>query len=93
MEKKQRRKQAAALRYDPQTDAVPILSAFGEGYMAERIVETAAAHGVPVTEDANLAAMLSKMSVGDNIPPQLYEVVARVLVFIGDVDKYYGAMK
>lgn len=93
MDEKKKRKQAAALKYDPEQDAVPILSAYGEGFVAEKILAQAQEHDIPVMEDANLASMLSKLSVGDNIPPQLYEVVARILVFVGDVDRYYGAAK
>lgn len=83
--KKKRR--AAALRYDPGQDDVPVLTAFGEGHVAERIIASADEAGVPVVEDESLASMLAKLSVGDQIPPQLYEVVAKVLVFIGDVDR------
>ena len=84
------KKRAAALKYDPNNDAVPILSAFGEGYVAERIIETAEEHGVPVLPDPNLAGMLSKLSVGDDIPPALYEVVAKILIFVGEMDRGYG---
>ncbi len=93
MSDKKKKKQAAALRYDPGRDDVPVLTAYGEGYMAEKMLQEAEEHGVPVMEDQNLASMLSKLSVGDNIPPQLYEVVARILVFVGETDRYYGAVK
>lgn len=89
-EKKGKRRQAAALRYDPEQDAVPVLSAFGEGHVADRIIEAAEESGVPVMEDGGLAAVLAKLSVGDQIPPQLYEVVAGILVFVGQVDHSYG---
>ncbi|NLB29137.1 MAG: flagellar biogenesis protein [Clostridiales bacterium] len=82
--------QAAALRYDPERDDVPVLAAFGEGLVAERIIETAETCGVPVTADRHLASVLSKLSVGDQIPPQLYEVVAKLLVFVGEMDRGYG---
>ena len=81
---------AAAISYDPQVDDVPILTAFGEGYLAEKIVAVAKESGIPVLPDSNLSSMLSKISVGDEIPPELYEVVAKVLVFVGEVDKSYG---
>ena len=84
-------KRAAALRYDPDHDDVPVLSAFGEGFMAERIIERAQESGVPVLPDPNLAAMLAKLSVGDDIPPALYEVVARVLLFVGELNSRYGS--
>ena len=84
-------KRAAALKYDPARDAVPVLSAFGEGFMAEKIIETAEEAGVPIVPDADLSAMLSQMSVGDDIPAVLYEAVAKVLLFVGDLDREYGA--
>ena len=81
---------AAALRYKPEEDEAPILAAFGEGYIAEKIVSVAKESGVPVHEDSSLASMLSKVSIGDEIPPQLYQVVAQVLVFVSEADKGYG---
>lgn len=87
---KAKKKQAAALRYDPDRDDVPVLAAVGEGFVAEKIIEKAAEHGIPVVEDAGLASVLAKMSAGDYIPPQLYEVVAKILVFISQTDKGYG---
>ena len=83
-------RRAAALKYDPETDDVPVMTAFGEGFMADRIIERAVEHGVPVMPDPDLASMLSKMSVGDEIPPELYEVVARVLLFVSKLDSDYG---
>lgn len=91
MAEKKQRKQAAALRYDPARDDVPVFAAYGEGHIAEKMLESAEEHGIPVMEDKSLASMLSKLSVGDNIPPQLYEAVARILVFVGEADKRYGA--
>lgn len=91
MSEKNSKKRAAALSYDPSKDAVPILAAYGEGHVAERIIETAEQAGVPVLPDPSLASMLSKMSVGDEIPPSLYEVVAKVLVFVSEMDREYGA--
>jgi len=83
-------KRAAAISYDRENDEVPILAAFGEGYLADRIVSAARESGVPVVEDPDTAALFSKVSVGDEIPPAMYEVVARVLVFISEMDRKYG---
>ena len=83
-------KRAAAISYDPDRDDVPILSAFGEGYLAQKIVAVAKESGVPVLPDPGLASMLSRMSVGDEISPDLYEAVAKVLVFVGEIDRKYG---
>ena len=81
---------AAALSYDPAENDVPILAAFGEGHIARKIVEVAKESGVPVLPDPNLSSMLSKISVGDEIPPEMYEAVAKVLVFVSEVDRGYG---
>ena len=81
---------AAAISYDPADHDVPILSAFGEGYMAQKIVEIARESGVPVLPDPGLASMLARHSVGDEISPELYEAVAKVLVFVSEMDRSYG---
>ena len=90
MAENQLKKRAAALKYDPNEDEVPILTAFGQGIVAERIVAAAEEHGVPVMPDPSLTNMLSKLSVGDDIPPALYEAVAKILIFVGEMDSKYG---
>ena len=85
-----RGKRAAALSYDPDRHDAPVLAAFGEGYLAEKIVEIAKESGVPVVPDPTLSSMLSKVGVGDEIPEELYEAVAKVLLFVSEVDKSYG---
>lgn len=81
---------AAAISFDPEQNEVPILSAFGEGYLAQKIVSVARESGVPVVPDQGLSSMLSKISVGDDIPPELYEAVAKVLVFVSEIDQSFG---
>ena len=83
-------KRAAAISYDPDKNSAPILAAFGEGHLAEKIVAVAKESGVPVLPDPSLASMLSKISVGDEIPEELYEAVAKVLVFVSEIDRSYG---
>jgi flagellar biosynthesis protein len=89
-ETKKTKKRAAAISYEPENDNAPILAAFGEGYLAEKIIKTGKEAGIPVMRDPELASVLSQVSVGDEIPPDLYEVVAKILVFVGDVDRSYG---
>jgi flagellar biosynthesis protein len=85
-------KEAAALRYDPENSSAPEIIALGRGETAERIIEKARENEVPVYEDSELAHTLNFMRIGDVIPPELYEVVAKILVFISDVDeKFEGA--
>ena len=81
---------AAAISYDPAENDVPILAAFGEGHMAQKIVEVARESGVPVMPEPGLTNMLSKLSVGDAIAPEMYDAVAKVLAFVSEVDRTYG---
>ncbi len=79
-------KQAIALEYDPNEEA-PKIVATGKGALAERIIAKAKEASVPVHEDAKLANTLSKLDIGEMIPPELYEVVAEILVFVDAMDK------
>lgn len=92
MDEHQNRQQrhAAALKYDPATDEAPVLAAVGSGYVADNIVKAAHEHGVPVVEDSGTAELLAKFSVGDSIPPALYEAVAQILLFVSDLDTRAG---
>jgi flagellar biosynthesis protein len=73
---------AAALRYDPEVDAAPVVVASGEGKTAERILELARENQIPICDDPVLAAMLSQVNVGEEIPEALYQVVAEILAYI-----------
>lgn len=85
-EKKEKQKTAVALAYMP-GDAAPKILATGKGAIAEKIIETAKEADVPFYKDDKLADTLSKLEIGDMIPPELYEVVAEILVFVNDMDK------
>ena len=61
--------------------------ATGKGALAERIIERAKESDVPVHRDDKLAETLSRLEIGDMIPPELYEVVAEILVFVDSMDK------
>lgn len=80
-------KYAAALKYDIGDDSAPKLIAKGKGFMAEKIVETAESAGVQTYKDAKLAKQLQNLELGVEIPKELYEVVAEVLIFIAKMDK------
>ncbi len=77
---------AVALSYNPGEEA-PTVIASGKGTLAERIIEKAEDSDVPVYEDEKLASTLSKLELGDAIPPELYGVVAEILVFVDRMDK------
>ena len=91
MAEKEKLKQAIALEYDPGEDA-PKVVASGVGAVAERIIEAAKEADVPVHQDAKLAATLSKLEIGEMIPPELYEVVAEILVFVDGMEKIRSKM-
>ena len=79
-------KTAVAVAYNP-GEVAPKILAVGKGEVAERIIETAKENDVPFYKDNKLAETLSKLEIGDAIPPELYEVVAEILVFGDDMDK------
>lgn len=73
---------AVALRYRP-GDAAPVVVARGAGVVAARIRREAEEHRVPMVSDVPLARTIYKMCrVGDPVPADLYEAVARVLAFV-----------
>ena len=84
-------KQAIALSYNPEEDA-PKVIASGKGALAERIIEKAKEAEVPVHRDDKLADTLSRLEIGDMIPPELYEVVAEILIFVDAMDKIKAKM-
>ena len=84
--KKKKEKQAIALEYNPSEDA-PKVIASGQGALAERIIEKAKESNVPLHRDDSLAETLSRLEIGEMIPPELYEVVAEILVFVDTMDK------
>lgn len=90
MEWKLRRKKAIALQYEPEVDNAPKVVATGEGYLAEKIIEKATEANVPLHKDEKLADSLSTLDIGESIPPELYSIVAEILVFVDHMDKIKG---
>lgn len=83
---------AVALGYEA-GDEAPKIVATGKGYLAQRIIDEAVAAQVPLHKDAKLAATLSKLDFGEYIPPELYEVVVEVLMYVDKVDAIKSKMK
>ena len=88
----QKRKVSVALEYVPGEEA-PKIIASGKGVLAEKIIERAKEADVPVYEDSKLANTLSKLVIGDMIPPELYGVVAEILVFVDECNRIRGKVK
>jgi len=80
------KKKAVALLYDPDNQAPQVVAA-GQGLLADKIIETAKESDVPLYKDTNLTETLLKLDIGDCIPPELYGVVAEILVYVDRMDK------
>lgn len=77
---------ANALKYDPNDDVAPRLIAKGKGFTAEKIREIAKENNIPIYRNEKLSRQLYNLSIGEEIPPELYQVVAEVLAFIAKLD-------
>ena len=73
---------AVALKYDKEKDQAPKIIAKGRAEVAEKIIEIAKAHNLPLYEDQNLVQILAALDLETEIPPELYRAVAEVLAFI-----------
>lgn len=80
-----KRKKAAALKYDSVFSS-PTVTAIGFGEIADKIIEEAENSNVPVMENPDLAENLTMLSIGQNIPVELYEAVAEIIAFIYSLD-------
>lgn len=80
-------KKAVALKYDPGQGEAPVVVAKGKGLIADRILDAALEHGIPIQEDAALVEVLSKLDLDQQIPAELYDLVAEILTFIYRSDK------
>lgn len=88
-EEEKKRKQAIAIQYNPDEVAHKILAS-GTGIIADKIIEKAKSSDVPLYKDNKLANTLSKLDIGEYIPPELYSIVAEILVFVDNLDKIKG---
>ncbi|MDP4609399.1 MAG: EscU/YscU/HrcU family type III secretion system export apparatus switch protein [Burkholderiaceae bacterium] len=69
--------EAVALEYG--ANQAPVVTAKGQGELAQRILDEARAQGIYVAQDPALLAMLSRLDIEQEIPPQLYAAVAVIL--------------
>lgn len=81
MSEKPQTRVAVALKYDF-GDGAPVVTAKGEGHVAEKIIETAREHDIAIEENPVLAEALSKIDIDTEIPVPLYKAVAEVIGFV-----------
>ena len=80
---------AAAIKYDEKRDSAPKVTARGKGAIAEKIIELAKKHKVPIKEDPALVQVLSRLDIDEEIPLELYKAVAEILAFVYSVNERY----
>jgi flagellar biosynthesis protein len=82
-------KKAAALKYSEDNNA-PEVIAHGRGEIASKIIEKAKEYDIPLYKNSELAESLNNLSLGREIPKELYEVVAQILIYIAELDEIRG---
>ena len=76
------RQVAVALRYLRRRDDAPRIVAKGRGWLAEKILQVARAHSIPVQRDGDLVEVLVRLDLNQIIPPELYRAVAEILAYL-----------
>ncbi len=70
----------AALKYDKDKQNAPCVVAAGTGYIAQKILQVAIENGVAVYHDDSAATLLAKLELGQEIPPELYQIVVNIYI-------------
>lgn len=78
---------AVALSYQPNQEQAPRITAKGQGWLAQQIIEVAEANGIEVREDADLAQILSQVDVDSEIPLEAFTLVAEILSYVYEKNK------
>jgi flagellar biosynthesis protein len=73
---------AVALKYERGKDRAPKVTAKGRGEVAEKILALAREHGITVQKDSTLLDALYRLDINEEIPEELYKVVAEILAFV-----------
>lgn len=87
MDRKDEKKKAVALKYQPKIDDAPKIIAKGQGKVAEKIIEIAREHQLHIHNDPDLIEVLSQLDINEEIPPDLYIVFAELLAFVYSLNR------
>jgi len=82
MMNKAKPKKAVALKYEPHKDNAPLVVAKGAGITAEKILELANKYNIKVQEDDALVQLLYQLELNQEIPPNLYPIIAELFAMI-----------
>lgn len=81
------KKKAVALKYDRAAGASPKVTAKGSGVVAQKIIDIAEQHDVPVKKDPDLVEVLAGLDINQEIPQEIYVAVAELLAFVYTINK------
>jgi flagellar biosynthesis protein len=85
-----KRKKAVAVKYRPETrKSAPEVLAKGSGKTAEKIINKAEELGIYIHEDPDIVEILSRVDLGEEIPPELFETIAEILVFAYEMNNSF----
>lgn len=87
MARKDEKKKAVAVKYRPKIDDAPKIIAKGQGKVAEKIIEIAKEHQLHIHNDPDLIEVLSQLDINEEIPPDLYIVIAELLAFVYSLNR------
>ena len=77
-------REAVALSYDGQQ--APVITATGKGVVADEIIALAKEAGVHIHKDARLSDFLQRLELGEEIPKELYLLIAELIAFAYTLD-------
>ncbi|QWE19921.1 flagellar biosynthesis protein FlhB [Polynucleobacter sp. AP-Kolm-20A-A1] len=84
---------SVAIRYDQEKMAAPVVVAKGSDDIALRIQDIAKDHQVPIARIPPLARLMySRLEIGEAIPFQLFEAVAKVLAWAYEMKQEAGSL-
>ena len=75
----------AALKYKQEENNAPCVVASGTGHIAQKILQIAIENGIAVYHDDSAATLLTKLEVGQEIPRELYQIVANIYIALLDL--------
>jgi len=90
MKKDELKDRAVALKYERGKAPAPKVTAKGRGLVAERILAIARENHIPVRQDKLLLDALYKLDINEEIPEELYRVIAEILAFVYRMNRKRG---
>lgn len=86
-QRKDKQPSVAVIRYDESEQSAPQVVAQGTGATALKILEIAKQNQIHIQEDPSLVSQLMNLDLGSQIPPQLYSVIAEILLLIEEMER------